>query len=124
MTLLGCLQDGVEGKIELLSLKSTLDAISSFFFAAALGAGVLVSAAVVLVVQGCITLAAKPLQKIAKDEALIAETSAVGGALMLGIALGLLDVKKMRMETYLPALVLAPVFSWLAHRWGVRKRPA
>jgi len=39
MTLLGCLQDGIEGKSELLAVKSTMDGVAAFFFAAALGPG-------------------------------------------------------------------------------------
>lgn len=116
MTLLGCLQDGIEGKIELLAIKSTLDGISSFFFAAALGQGVIVTAVVVLIVQGAITLAARPLHRFAKDEQFIAEATAVGGALMLGIGFGLLKIAKLSMETYLPALVLAPAFVATARR--------
>ena len=59
MTLLGCLQDGLEGKIELLAIKSTLDGIGAVFFAAALGPGVLLTALIVLVFQGALTLAAR-----------------------------------------------------------------
>jgi uncharacterized membrane protein YqgA involved in biofilm formation len=120
MTLLGCLQDGIEGKIELLAVKSTLDGISAFFFAAALGQGVIVTALIVLIVQGGLTLAARPLHRFAKDEALIAEATAVGGALMLGIGLGLLNIAKLSMETYLPALVLAPLLVVLARRFERR----
>lgn len=123
MTLLGCLQDGLEGKIELLAVKSTLDGIGAFFFAATLGPGVLVTALVVLVVQGAITLAARKMQTFAKDEDLMAEATAVGGALMLGISLGMLNIKSIHMETYLPALVLAPLFV-LVDRRAVRRRPA
>ena len=62
MTLLGCLEDGLEGKIDLLKIKSTLDGVGAVFFAATLGPGVLVTAGVVLVVQGALTLSAKSLQ--------------------------------------------------------------
>ena len=122
MTLLGCLQDGIEGKIELLAVKSTLDGISSFFLAAALGRGVIVTAAVVLVVQGSLTLAARPLHRVAKDPELIAEATAVGGALMLGIGFSVLKIAKLSMETYTPALVLAPSFVAAARR--IERKPA
>ena len=121
MTLLGCLQDGMEGKIELLAVKSTLDGISAFFFAATLGPGVIVTAIVVLVVQGAITLSATSLQRFAKDEVLIAEATASGGALMLGIGLGLLEIKKLPMANYVPAIVLAPAFASVARMWEQRK---
>ncbi len=56
MTLLGCLEDGLEGKIEILGLKSTLDLVASFFLAVTLGPGVLASALVVLVYIGVRTV--------------------------------------------------------------------
>ncbi len=118
MTLMGCLQDGLEGKIELLGLKSLLDGVSSIFFAAALGAGVLVTAVVVLVVQGTLTLAARPLKRFAQDTELVDESGAAGGMLLMGIGLGLLDIKKLGMATYLPALILMPLFVSLARRWS------
>jgi len=120
MTLLGCLQDGIEGKIELLAIKSTLDGIAAFFLAATLGNGVLVTALVVLVIQGLLTLAARRLQNLAQDEEVIAEASAVGGALMLGIGLGLLGIAKLSMATYLPSLALAPLFTVAARRFERR----
>jgi uncharacterized membrane protein YqgA involved in biofilm formation len=121
MTLLGCLQDGLENKIELLAVKSTLDGIGAFFFAATLGSGVLVTTVVVLVVQGSITLAARRMQRFAKDEELMAEATATGGALMLGIGLGLLSIKSMHIETYLPAVILAPLFVLVSRRVVARR---
>lgn len=111
MTLLGCLQDGVERKIDILAVKSTLDGITAIFFAAAMGAGVLVTAAVVLVVQGTITLCAKPLERFAKDEATVAEVTATGGAILVGTAFGLLRLRELSMAALLPSLPLAAMIA-------------
>ena len=114
MTLLGCIQDGLERKIDLLSLKSLLDGIASVFLAAtspAFGAGVLASAAVVLVVQSLFTALARPLQRVAERRELIDEATAAGGAMMLAVGLGLLQIKKIPTEVFLPGLVLAPVLA-------------
>ncbi|MFW5697100.1 MAG: DUF554 domain-containing protein [Fimbriimonadaceae bacterium] len=116
LTLLGCIQDGIEGKIDLLSLKSTLDLVAATFLAATLGVGVLVAAAVVLVFQGSLTFLARPLRRVAEDPKLIAEASAAGGALMLAIGLGLAGVKRFPTELFLPALVLAPLGAWLTEK--------
>jgi uncharacterized membrane protein YqgA involved in biofilm formation len=109
MTLLGCLQDGLEGKYELLAIKSALDGIGSVFFAAALGPGVLVTAAVLLVVQGCLTLLAKRLSWLARDEEMLSEVTASGGVMMMAISLSLLDIRPIQAAVYLPALALAPL---------------
>lgn len=121
MTLLGCLQDGLEGKIELLAIKSTLDGFAALFLSATLGVGVLVSALVVLVFQGVLTNGATRLKSLARHNDRMAETTAVGGLLLVAIGLGLLEIKKLAAATYLPALVIAPTLVWLegafAHRW-------
>lgn len=117
VTLLGCIQDGIEGKIELLALKSTMDGITAVFLAAALGVGVLVTAGVVLVVQGTLTLLAKPAAPLARDEPLMAEASAAGGILLAMIGLGLASIKKIPAATYLPALVIAPMIVLVARRF-------
>lgn len=108
MTLLGCLEDGLEGKIDLLSVKSLMDGIASIFFAAALGPGVLVTGIVVFIVQGALTLLAKRLKPLAEDKELLSITTATGGVILLAIGLGLANVVKIPSETYLPSLLLAP----------------
>ncbi len=113
MTLMGCLQEAIEGKIELIAIKSTLDGFAALFLTVALGPGVLVSAGVVLIVQGTLTLLGSRLKRFAENESLMAEASAVGGPILLAIGLGLLEIKKIPTANYLPALALAPCFVWL-----------
>lgn len=108
MTLLGCLQDGLEHKIELLAVKSLMDGVAAVFLAATLGLGVLFSALAVLVIQGSLTLLARPLKPLARDERLLREAGATGGAILLAIAFGLLGIAKIPAEVFLPALLLAP----------------
>lgn len=118
MTLLGCLQDGLEGKIELLSIKSLMDGIAAVFFAATLGAGVLVTALVVLVVQGTLTLLASKLKSLSMNTRALAETSAAGGCILLSIGIGLLNLAEIPSENFLPALVFAPCLSALFVRFA------
>jgi uncharacterized membrane protein YqgA involved in biofilm formation len=120
MTILGCIEDGLKGKSELLGVKSTLDGFAAFFLAATLGPGIIASALVVLVVQGALSLGAHRLAGLAEDDEMIGEVSAVGGLMMLGIGLGLLDLKKVPTANFLPALFLAPLFLVLSRRFGRR----
>jgi uncharacterized protein len=108
MTLLGCMQDALEKKIDLLSVKSTMDGVAAIFLAAASGAGVLVTAFLLLIYQGAVTLAARPLRPLADDEELLAETTATGGAILLATGLGLLEIKDLHTANYLPSVFLAP----------------
>jgi len=118
VTLLGCLQDAIENKIDLLAIKSTLDGLASIFFAATLGPGVLVTAGVVLVFQSILTFSARPLQPLAKDPELLSEVTGVGGVMMIAIGMSsLLKIVALPTANYLPALFLAPLGVYLTRRW-------
>lgn len=121
MTVIGCLQDALERKTDLLNLKSMLDGISSIFLAAAFGMGVLLSAVFVLVFQGILTLLAKPLQKFAKDESMMAEATAVGGIVMLCIGLAISQIRDFSSVLFLPAIFIAPMIVRISEAWRIRK---
>jgi uncharacterized membrane protein YqgA involved in biofilm formation len=108
LTILGSIDNGLTGDIRLLAIKSLLDGVASVAFAAALGAGVALSALTILVVQGGIALAAA-FFAAGLDERAILGISATGGLILVGVALRLLEVKRVRVASFLPALVLAPL---------------
>ena len=113
MTLVGCMEDGLLHKPNLLFIKGTMDLISSAFLAATLGRGVLWSAVGVLVFQGGLTLAFGFMGQ-GMSPALIQELSALGGILMLGIGFQLLGVRAHNLPQWplvdaLPALALLPL---------------
>ncbi|PZN07631.1 MAG: DUF554 domain-containing protein [Bacillota bacterium] len=116
MTVLGSLQDGLTGDFQLLAVKAALDGFASIALASTLGAGVALSAATVLVVQGAITILARVLSGLVTGPALD-ELTATGGALVLMIGLSLLDIKRVPVANFLPALIFAPVIAWLAQRF-------
>ena len=123
VTLLGCLQDAIENKIELLAIKSTLDGLAAIFFAATLGPGVLVTAGVVLVFQSILTFSARPLQPIAKDPELLSEVTGVGGVMMMAIGMSsLLKIVALPTANYLPALFIAPFAVVAIRRWRRHSR--
>jgi uncharacterized protein len=113
LTILGSLENGLTGDVRLLAIKSLLDGVASIAFAAALGPGVGLAAITVLVVQGGIAAAATLLSGV-MDEATILAVTAAGGVILLGVALRLLELKQVRVASFLPALVLAPLFVRLA----------
>ena len=117
LTILGSLENGLTGEIRLLAVKSLLDGVAAVAFAAALGPGVALSALTVLVIQGGIAAGAFMLRDVLDAPTILAITSA-GGVILLGVALRLLELKAVRVASFLPALVLAPIFIRLAA--GVR----
>jgi uncharacterized membrane protein YqgA involved in biofilm formation len=108
MAILGSIQDGLSGDYRLLAIKSILDGFASLAFASSLGIGVLFSSLVVLIFQGSISLLALQAQSI-MTEPMIDEMTAVGGLLLLGLAISsLLEIKQIRVGNLLPALFFAP----------------
>ena len=101
----------------MLAIKSVLDGFSAVVYAATLGWGVALSAVTVLVVQGSLTLIAF-LAHAGLSELETAELTAAGGIIVVGIALGLLDLKAIKVANFLPALVVAPLLSGLLHAVG------
>jgi uncharacterized membrane protein YqgA involved in biofilm formation len=113
LTILGSLDNGLTGDVQLLAIKSLLDGVASVAFAAALGPGVGLAAITVLVVQGAISAGAFLLREAMDPPTILAITSA-GGVILLGVALRLLQLKMVRVASFLPALILAPLFVRLA----------
>jgi hypothetical protein len=119
MTILGSIEDGLRGNYELLAIKSVLDGFAALAFSASLGIGVVFSAIVVLVYQGALTLLAAQAEALLTP-AMITELTAAGGLLVIATGVGpLLELKKMRVANYLPALFIAPVIVAVLHALGV-----
>jgi uncharacterized membrane protein YqgA involved in biofilm formation len=113
MAILGSLQDGLTGDYKLLAVKSTLDGFGAIAFASTLGVGVLFSSFMVLIYQGGISLLAGQLSAIVTDP-MMAEMTATGGVILMGVALSsLLEIKKIRVGNFLPALAVAPLIVWI-----------
>jgi uncharacterized membrane protein YqgA involved in biofilm formation len=113
MAIVGALQDGLHGDYSILLTKSGLDGIASVAFASTLGIGVLFSTLPVAAYQGSITIGASLLEPYLTSS-MINEMTATGGLLILGIALNILQVTKIRVGNLLPAILFAAVLSAIA----------
>lgn len=113
MTILGSIQDGLIGDNRLLAIKSLLDMFAGLAFASTLGIGVAFAAVTVLLVQGGIALLAmlvgSSLGVITHETPWIVQMTATGGAVVIGISLLLLDLKKIRVANFTPAILIAPL---------------
>ena len=108
MGVLGSISDGLREGYLTLSIKSVLDGITSIAFASTLGIGVAFAALPVLAYQGLISLLAAQLNSI-MNTSMMNEMTATGGVLLVGIGVSsLLEIKKIRVGNFLPALVIAP----------------
>jgi len=111
MTILGAIQEGTGGSPDLLMTKALMDGFSSILLASAFGVGVLVSAIPLLIFQGGITLLAMYAGSFFSPEIIQGLTS-VGGILLIGLGINILEIKKLRILNMLPALVIVAVLLW------------
>jgi len=119
MTIVGSIQDGLTGDYKLLAVKSVLDGFAAMAFASTLGIGVLFSVVVILIFQGGLSLTAGLLTAgidpgMLASDPMVIEMTATGGVILMALALSsLLEIKKIRVGNFLPALAIAPLIVWL-----------
>lgn len=116
MSVVGAMQDGLSGDTSTLYAKSMLDLVSSTVFASTMGIGVTLSAVTVLVYQGSITMVAAYLSPYVTPP-MLSEMTAVGGLLIVGISLMMLEVVRIKIANLLPAIFVAALLVPLAAQW-------
>lgn len=112
MTILGAFEEGLGSPPNLLFAKSVLDGFAAMAFAASLGIGVLFSVIPLLLYQGGLTIFAAYLS-YTFTEPMIDNLTAVGGILLIGLGLQLVEIKKIKVLNLLPALVFIVVLTLL-----------
>ncbi len=111
MAIMGALQDGLGGTPTILYAKAALDGVASIALTSTLGIGVLFSIFPLLLYQGGITFAAELAEKVL-TEAVVTEMNAVGGLLIVAIAIDLLGIKRLPVGNLLPAVFVAIGLLW------------
>lgn len=113
MAVLGALEGGLQARHDILLAKSVIDGVVAAVLAASLGPGVLLAAVPVFLYQGGIVLLARSLAPLLLGPPLAALTQ-VGGMLIMVIGLTMLDMGRLKVADFLPALILAPFLgNWL-----------
>lgn len=134
LTIVGSIQDGMglAAGFQFLAIKSVLDGFAAAAFAASFGIGVMFTTVTVLVVQGGLALLGSFLITLMSDpnmldalgsSPMVSELTAVGGLLLMGLSLILLDVKKPRVANFLPALIIAPAMVAVGQALGIPLYP-
>lgn len=119
LSMLGPIVSALKGDNTFLFTNATLDFVSSTIFASTYGLGMMVAAAVLFCWQGMFYLVAT-VAASAVSEGLMAELLIVGGLMITGSGLSLLNIKDCKTLNLLPAL-LVPVLWYvlLAAKGGV-----
>ncbi|QNL21354.1 DUF554 domain-containing protein [Hyphobacterium sp. CCMP332] len=108
-TILGAIEEGLTGDFTLLLTKSVMDGFSSIALASAFGFGVIFSVIPLFIYQGSLTIFASYIAPYL-DPVLQNEISAVGGILIIGLGISILEIKKIRILNLTPALItLVPI---------------
>ncbi len=111
MTILGAFDEGMKGDSTLLITKSVMDGFAAMALASAFGIGVGFSVIPLLIYQGSLTLFASFLGDYF-NENMINELTAVGGIMLIGLGINILEIKKIKIFNILPALILVVLFTW------------
>ena len=112
LTILGAIEDASGKTPQLYIIKGTLDGFMMIIFSALYGVGALFSAASVFVVQGTLTVFGASLDSLLDDRMRL-ELFAAGGLAVMAIGINLLEIKKIRLGSLLPGLILTPILVWI-----------
>lgn len=107
MAINGAMEAGMNGSYDILISKGVIDGVTAISFAAAMGVGVAFSVIPLFLYQGGLTLIFAAVGQ-GMDPAVVTEMSAVGGVIIMGIAVNMLGLpkEKIRVGNMLPAMFL------------------
>lgn len=113
LAVVGPVQDGLNGDWHALAVKGLLDGLATMGFVATFGWSPLLAAIPVLACQGLLTVGAHALVPLLAAEAVRDSVGLTGGFIVATLSLVILELRKVPLANYLPALVLAPLLA----RW-------
>lgn len=115
MSLVGPIEDGLGKGIPFALLaKSAMDGVATLAMAPRFGWGVMLAVIPVVSMQGTVTLLARSFAPLRDNPELHSAVSLTGGMMVMTIVLVILEVRKVPLADYLPALVVAPLLAnWL-----------
>lgn len=117
ITIIGAIEEGMQGKRELLIVKSALDGVASIAFASTYGmGGILLAIIPLLIIQGGFTLIAGRAKHLF-NKATLALLSGVGGLLIVAVSIKLLELSNFRVANLLPALLVVPFLTWIQRKF-------
>ena len=120
MAIVGAIQSGVSDSNSILYTKSMLDGFSAIIFSSAMGPGVALSAIPILIYEGGIATLAHLFSSKMSSPIIISDITAVGGLLIAGIGINILEIKKIQIANMLPSLVVVALIQWvLIHGQGI-----
>ena len=118
MVIVGSLDVGLRADYAMLYTKSLLDFISGIMMTAAMGIGVMGSAVFTLLFQGGIVLLAEFIAPFVSDY-IVQEMACTGCLIILALGLNILELTKIKVINYLPALAVVPFVAYAFRVLGI-----
>lgn len=112
MSILGAIEDGMGNTPNLLYTKSIMDGVSAIALASSFGVAIAFSSVPVLIYQGGLTLFAAFIMRYMSDS-MTENMTAVGGILLIGLAINILKIKGISVTNMLPSLIIIVLLSYL-----------
>lgn len=112
LTILGAIEDASGRTPQLYIIKGTLDGFMTVIFTAIYGIGAIFAAVSVFVVQGTLTIFGTGIDSLLTDRMRV-ELFAAGGIAVMAIGINLLEIKRIRLGSLLPGLLITPLLVWL-----------
>ena len=116
ITIIGAIEEGIQGKRELLIVKSALDGVTSIALASTYGMSILLSIFPMLIIQGGLTILASQAKNVFTKNTL-AVLSGVGGLLIVAVSVKMLELGNFRVANLLPSLVVVVFLTWLQRKF-------
>lgn len=114
MSILGAMEEGSGQPPTLFYTKSIMDGVTALILASSFGISVIFASIPVLVYQGSLTICAAYIMRFMGTQ-MIDDLTAVGGIMLIGMAINILKIKEINVLNMLPALLTIIV---LSHFWG------
>jgi uncharacterized membrane protein YqgA involved in biofilm formation len=115
MGIIGSINQGTTGDLSLLYTKSIFDGFSSIALASVYGTGVLLSFIPLIIVQTVLTALSHSFSAYFTDF-LLHQVTATGGLLIVGVGLNILEIKKIKVVNFLPAIIVVVIVCLLLQR--------
>jgi uncharacterized membrane protein YqgA involved in biofilm formation len=112
LTILGTIQEGTGVSSDLLFTKSFMDFFSAILLASAFGIGVIFSAVPLFIYQALLTVLAMYAGSFLSPEIILGLTN-IGGIMLIGLGINILEIKKLRIFNMTPALLIVIVMLWI-----------
>lgn len=121
LAIIGSLNNGLFGNHSLLSIKAAIDGLAAIAFGSSYGIGVAFSSLMVLLYQGNLLIAASLLAQAVPDPTTapaVLLTSGVGGLMIIGLGLNLIEITQISVASFLPALIVAPLLCTILQQFS------